>query len=214
MHIDIMLNKLTNAVEKYYQRMMINFYSLKFIPPKSTVHHSIWHENFIAHLASLIQPKLYVEVGLDKGQTFNKVLPYARKLIGIDINKKCAKYIKESHKVTFYCINSAGFAKLARKNKLEINMLFIDADHWANQVLKDFNNLFPFVSDNGLIFLHDSFPKAKENARKGEAGTVYRAIEKLAKNSKTYEMVTMPIPPGLTICRKRKSQVAWETRKS
>jgi len=202
-----------NSINKYFQRMLINLYSLRFIPPKSTTHHANWHENYIAHLASLIQPELYVEVGIDKCQTFNKVLPFAKYLIGIDINPRCANYVTKSPKAKFYNTTSSKLARLAKKDKLTIDMLFIDADHSENQALKDFNNLFPFVTDNGLILLHDSFPKEKKGAMRGGAGTVYRAIEKLSKNTKEYEMVTIPIPPGLTILRKRKSQVHWQSKK-
>lgn len=44
-----------------------------------------WHEDFIVHLASVVRPKVYVELGLFKCALFNRMIPYSERLIGVDV---------------------------------------------------------------------------------------------------------------------------------
>lgn len=39
--------------------------------------------------------------------------------------------------------------------------------------------------------------------------TAYQAIEELSKDTTEYELMTLPVNPGLTLCRKRKKQLSW-----
>lgn len=168
-----------------------------------------WHEDFIVHLAQVIKPKTYVELGLYQCSLFNKIVPIADKLIGLDISPESDKYMKKSAKASFVCSTTDDFAKKLRKSPIKIDMMFIDADHSSESVLKDFNNFFPFVSDQGIIILHDGYPKNKSYTRPGYCGDCYLAIEKLTLQAKErgYEMVTIPVHPGVTICRKRSSHL-------
>jgi len=91
-----------------------------------------------------------------------------------------------------------------------VEMVFINANHAAEQVEKDFNNVFPYVLDNGLIFLHDTFPYEKEQTNCHSCGTAYQFASKLSSiKSLEYEIITIPMHPGLSIIRKRKKQVCW-----
>ena len=101
------------------------------------------------------------------------------------------------------------FSKEARNANLKIDMLFIDADHSKESVLDDFKAYFDLVTVDGIILLHDSYPANEQDALPGYCGDCYKAIEELSKNTEAYEMMTIPVPPGLTLCRKRKKQVAW-----
>lgn len=168
-----------------------------------------WHEQFIIHLAKILRPKVYIELGLYKCKLFNKLIPFCDKLIGVDINRDSGKYIKSSHKTNFFCLSTEKFVDKIRKNPLEIDLLFIDADHSQKSVLKDFENFFPFVKDQGIILLHDGYPKDKKYTQPGYCGDAYKAIEKLSRKTNEYEMTTIPLHPGLTICRKRKKQLPW-----
>lgn len=91
-------------------------------------------------------------------------------------------------------------------------MLFIDADHSKEAVLQDFRGFFPFVAPYGLILLHDSHPGKEGMMHPGLCGTAYQAIEELSKETESYEMMTIPISPGLTICRKRQEQLSWHKK--
>jgi predicted O-methyltransferase YrrM len=168
-----------------------------------------WHEDFIVLLAKFIRPKVYVELGLFHCELFNKMIPYADSLIGVDITPETCQYVQQSPKVRFVNALTSDFALELHSNPLKIDMLFIDADHSKDSVLEDFYNYFPFMAPHGIILLHDTHP-APEHLDPGYCDTAYQAIEELAKNDSGFEMMTIPVPPGLTICRKRLIQLSWQ----
>jgi predicted O-methyltransferase YrrM len=168
-----------------------------------------WHEDFIIHLAKLIRPQIYVELGIYKGALFNRMLPYAEQLIGVDIAPETADYIQQSSKVKFINATSNDFASELKIKSIPINMLFIDANHSKESVLEDFYNFFPFIVPHGIILLHDTHP-APEHLDPRYCDTAYQAVEELAKFTSGFEMITIPVPPGLTICRKRQTQLSWQ----
>ncbi len=169
-----------------------------------------WHEDFIVHLASIIQPQIYVELGLYQCAVFNRIIPFAQQLIGIDIEPSAGKYMHKSPKTHFLNTCTQDYVKQLQDESIAIDMLFIDADHSAEAVLRDFQGFFPFISPHGLILLHDTHPENELQMQPGYSGTAYMAVEELMKQNAEYEMITIPVPPGLTICRKRSAQLSWK----
>lgn len=43
----------------------------------------------------------------------------------------------------------------------------------------------------------------------GLSGTACQVVEILAQDTSAYELMTIPVPPGLTIFRKRQGQLSW-----
>jgi len=173
-----------------------------------------WHEDFIVHLADIVRPRLYVELGLYQCKLFNRIIPYAQHLIGVDIDSRSGCYMQKSEKTHFVNSTTQEFVKNFQLSPLSIELLFIDADHSEAAVVQDFETFFPFVTPHGLILLHDTHPGNEEQLQVGYCGTAYLAIEKLSKQTTEFEMMTIPISPGLTICRKRQAQLAWQESKS
>lgn len=178
--------------------------------PASLFKRTLGHEDIIVLLAKILKPKIYVELGLYECRLFNKMIPFVRdRLIGVDINSRASKFMKHNPKTEFYGLSTDKFVNRLKEEKLTIDMLFIDADHSKEAVLRDFKNYFPFVRDQGIILLHDGYPKDAFHTQKGLCGDGYKAIFELSKVTKDFEMVTLPFHPGLTICRKRIKQVPW-----
>jgi predicted O-methyltransferase YrrM len=169
-----------------------------------------WHEDFIVELAKVVKPQVYIELGLYQCTLFNRILPYADKLIGVDIEKSAGEYMKNSSKTEFFNLSTDEFIEYIKISPIQIDMLFIDADHSKEAVFKDFKNFFPFVRPHGLILLHDTHPENEYFKAKGYCGDGFKAIECLSNSTTDYEMVTIPVHPGLTICRKRNSQLSYE----
>jgi hypothetical protein len=165
-----------------------------------------WHEDFIVHLAHIIRPKVYLELGLYQCALFNRVSQIAERSIGVDLQPDVKKYVKKGE---FYCQNTADFAITAEGLNLKVDMLFIDADHSKEWVKNDFNSYFSLVNDQGIILIHDSYPGSEMYTSSGYCGDGYKSIIDLTLNAKGYEMVTIPVHPGLTICRKREKHLAW-----
>src|SRR6185312_7593802 len=70
-----------------------------------------WHENFIVYLASVLRPKVYVELGLYRCKLFNQIVPYAERLIGLDTEESAGTYMTKSAKTEFHCMTTADYAK-------------------------------------------------------------------------------------------------------
>jgi predicted O-methyltransferase YrrM len=171
-----------------------------------------WHEDFIVHLAGVVRPKVYVELGLYHCALFNRIIPFAEKLIGVDISAESGNYMQQSSKTRFFKGTTQEFAKEMEVNPLQINMLFIDADHSKAAVLHDFKNFFPFVAPHGLILLHDTHPGNEQMIHPEWCGTAYQAVDELLRETGSFELMTIPVSPGLTICRKRQVQLSWQEK--
>ena len=155
------------------------------------------YEDFIVHLARLVRPKLFVKLGLFNCALFNRVVPYAEKSIGVDVQPEAASYMKKSRDTRFVKGTTQDFAKELEVNPLQINMLFIDADPSKVAVKQTFQEFFPFIAPRGLILIHDS---QLENAE---------MLKPVGRDTQPYEFMSIPVSQGLTICRKRQEQVAW-----
>lgn len=169
-----------------------------------------WHEDFIIHLAKIVRPKVYVELGIYHCSLLNRMIPIARQIYGVDINPEAENYLIKSSNVQFYCGSTQKFAEELKVHPLKIDMLFIDADHSKEAVLQDFKDFFPYVIPHGLIVLHDTHPGSDYYKQSEWCGTAYEAVAELAKKTEAYEMMTIPVSPGLTLCRKRQTQLSWE----
>lgn len=176
----------------------------------SSVAKENWHEDFIAHIAETVKPEVYVELGLYQCELFNKIVPLADELYGVDINPDAGKFMQKSAKTFFHCGTTDSFVKIFASQNKKIDLLFIDADHCKESVLQDFWNYFPYVSDHGLILLHDTHPKNLQYTDKGYCGDAYLVVEELKNHSNEFEFMTIPVHPGLTLIRKRRTQLRWD----
>ena len=168
-----------------------------------------WHEDFIVHIAKVIKPNTYVELWLYKCELFNRVIPYAKELIWVDLASEPGKYMKKNKKTSFHNMTTDDYYEIIKKQWKKIDLLFIDANHSKESVKQDFENYFELVSDQWIILLHDWFPKNKKFTQSWYCWDWYIAIEELTKHNKNYEMMTLPVHPWLTICRKRKKHLNW-----
>jgi glycosyltransferase involved in cell wall biosynthesis/predicted O-methyltransferase YrrM len=170
----------------------------------------IWHEDFIVHLASILRPRVYVELGIYRCALFNRVIPFADHLIGVDLNPEAGQFMAKSSKTQFINSTTLEFAQQIKAGSLWIDMLFIDADHSKGAVLQDFYAYLPYVAPHGLILLHDVHPGSEELLNPAWCGTAYLAAEELSRYRDEFEIMTIPASPGLAICRKRQLQLSWQ----
>jgi len=184
------------------------------------------HKPLIVELAKLFKPKVYVELGVGTGYVFNTIFPYVKNyMFGVDINldkyksmyDECpphmpGEYIKKENQyyksVQVIQRSTDEAAKLWPRN-LAIDLLFIDADHSADQVRKDFITWSKFVTPGtGLILLHDTYPCGPKYLNPGYCNDAWRVADLIwgieSEDDYDYEIVTLPGPrAGLSIIRKR-----------
>lgn len=165
------------------------------------------HTNIVTALAIEARPTIYVELGVAEGYTINKVVDYVGKAMGIDSDGNASKLLNK--KIEFYHMTTDTFFE-AMKNSLMIDMLFIDANHDYDQALKDFINFSSIVNENGLIMMHDTFPIDERQIIKGRCSDSWKVAVHIRKNfSKDFEIITIPIHPGISIIRKSNKQLIW-----
>jgi predicted O-methyltransferase YrrM len=160
------------------------------------------HSDFIALLASLYKPNIYVELGLYEGETLTKVIPYVKKIYGIDLKSKPQlENIKNTNsKVSIQYITTNTFFETFKEG---IDMIFIDADHCFESVLTDFENALKCLNPGGVIILHDTDPNDNLLINPGYCGDCYKIVNVLEKRN-DINILTLPIEsPGLSIITKK-----------
>lgn len=97
-----------------------------------------------------IEEMSYLELGLYGGKTFNAVK--AKEKVSVDINPKLPT------KPTF-CMTTDEFFK---QNKRRFDVIFVDADHRVEQVVKDVANAMAICDK--MLFIHDLYPDSEGQA--------------------------------------------------
>jgi predicted O-methyltransferase YrrM len=156
-----------------------------------------------------MKPKIYAEVGVYEGDTLNKVFKYVDRAYAADINSECFKFLPNSERLIKVHGDSVILADTIRKNHDQVDLLFIDANHESSFVQKDFENLLPCLAINAIVLFHDTFPKDESFTSPKYCGDAYLAIEELAKRHVSWNFVTLPIHPGLTIASKIPNLPSW-----
>jgi predicted O-methyltransferase YrrM len=173
------------------------------------------HITFLKLFASLIKPKVYLEYGVRTGTCFNAMIeetrPFNTRCIGVDL-ETCMNYNSSGE---YYKMSTDNFVADVLPNlNIIIDMVFIDACHTEEQCSKDFESLFPYIAEDGLIFLHDTYPYNETLTGPDYCDTAYLSAWKI-RNNEYYrnrcELVTIPVNPGLTIVRKSTRQLFWKT---
>ena len=180
--------------------------------------------DFINHLIRENNYASYIEIGVDKGQCFNKVI--CANKIGADPNSKIKNKGKESivdlHSDDFFEVLINGLISYPES---EIDLIFIDGDHTAEQVEKDIVNAYRCLSDNGMILLHDINPPTRESQEVPKVsspwkGTVWRAWVGFIKKYPEIEAYTTNHDTGIGVIHKNPnvvpekgfiSKMKWET---
>lgn len=88
-----------------------------------------------------------------------------------------------------------------------IGLAFIDGEHKFEQVKKDFDNTFNLLSDDGYIFLHDTYPPEESYVLNEYCADAYKMRQELEKRDDVdcftfNKMVACNV--GITMARKRK----------
>lgn len=172
---------------------------LRNVPPPSE---TFDHVTFLNFMCSWIKPECYLELGVRDGRNFFSVAKHCQKAIGVDI-VSCSKSLLNN--MEFHICNTDEYFKNLNDD-IKFDVVFIDADHSHEQSLKDFLNVKDKVIDDGFIFFHDTYPYDPYLFDMTLSGDVYKTALYIKKHfNEDFEIVTLPINPGLTIVKKIKN---------
>lgn len=160
------------------------------------------HVGFIANMAMWYKPEIFVEYGTSTGLTAKACAPYCGRLITVDVSHNQFVGPKPSNVQLCTC-STRNFKEILPTLESTIDMAFIDADHCADSAFADFEDLFPYITKNGLIFLHDTYPCEGKWTEPRYCGDSWKVPDRIKKKySDVCEIVTLPIQPGLTMVKK------------
>jgi hypothetical protein len=163
--------------------------------------------NVLKELVLLGDPDVYVEIGVQKAETFNLVAPGARRAIAVDINPM--PQVIRNPNVEVFHMSSLEFAEVWQG---KIDILFIDGDHRREAVRQDILALEKFVPEcTGLILLHDTYPVVPDLEKDSYCSNAWEVAREIHEDWEGWEIVTIPGPwAGLSILRKAPRHLAWK----
>ncbi len=157
-------------------------------------------QDIIQKIIDIKKFKTYLEIGCDNDELFNFIK--CEKKIGVDPEK--GGNIRST---------SDNFFK---KNNLFFDLIFIDGLHEFDQVCKDIENSLNFLSNNGVIILHDCLPnnvyqQIVPRCKRTWNGDVWKAIVKY-RTDDNLDIYTCNADSGLGIIFKRKNKNKLEKK--
>lgn len=155
------------------------------------------HSELLASLAqTLPYRKIYLELGLQFGGTFDLVAPFFERALAVDVD--------EPHGLCqeFYRGTTNQFFEHLPPGLENVDLIFIDADHSAEQVFRDAVNALQIIRPlAGLVVLHDTYPANVNELSPAFCGDAWKAVSQIRQRA-WVESVTLPGLHGLTICRR------------
>ena len=159
--------------------------------------------SIINHLIKKNNYRKYLEIGVRKGNNFNKInVDYK---VGVDPSP-----LFESENL--YKLTSDEFFK---NNNTKFDIIFLDGLHLEDQVDKDISNSLKVLSNNGIIIMHDCNPPSKFHQREEYEvsgtfpawnGTVWRSFVKLRMKSSSLKLHCVDCDWGVGIITKGNSK--------
>lgn len=166
------------------------------------------YRDWLAWLHQQIQPALYVEIGVEKGESLALARPPTR-VIGIDpspVGDPLARCVAPTQ---LYPMSSEDFFRAPPAGcellKQKFNLAFIDGDHRFESVLDDFIRLEAWAAPGALMVLHDTLPLTQVTASPDRqsgfyTGDAWKIVPCLRGLRPQLRIVSLPVAPtGLTL---------------
>jgi len=162
------------------------------------------HDQMISYLVEKREYSSFLEIGVWGGRTnppHNRIV--CKNKIGVDPDTNFG-----SMERVIPWTSDQYFDFLYRyTNNVEFDIIFIDGLHTEEQVDKDIENSLNFLSEDGLIMLHDCSPPTEWHARPLEEfdgtgqwnGTSYRSVVKLRCTDENMNILTVDDDWGCSI---------------
>lgn len=151
--------------------------------------------DIINTLLSRCEGKRYLEIGLNRGECFDRVKCDYK--ISVDPDPKCH---------ASFCMTSDEFFHQYEGNRFSV--IFLDGLHHSSQLSRDITNAFEWLEPNGFIVCHDCNPTKEEEQRvpretKRWNGDVWKSICAI-RNITDINIMTVNTDEGCAILTKRK----------
>lgn len=166
------------------------------------------YRDWLAWLHRQLQPALYVEIGVEKGESL-ALAQAPTQAIGIDPTPLDDPLSRCTAPTQLYRQSSEDFFRAPPAgcplHGQGFNLAFVDGDHRFESVLDDFIRLEPWAAPGAVVVLHDTLPlnelTASPTRQSGfYTGDGWKIVPCLRGLRPQLRMVTLPVAPtGLTL---------------
>lgn len=166
------------------------------------------HKTFLSVIAQHMVPVHYLELGVCDGDVFTEIASHSVKATAVDTRN--IEFTLPSNAEYYQGTTDLYFENLS--DEVKFDMIFIDADHNHKQSLVDFMNAQRHLIDDGFIFLHDTYPMNETFFNRAFCDDSYKTAHYIKSYmSDSFEVLTLPFHPGLTLVKKIKKdkQLIW-----
>lgn len=155
-----------------------------------------FHKFVIESIVRYTNCKTYLELGLYDGDTFELIAPLVDRAIGVDV-----KDIRRQKIGEFYQMTTDDFFNQFND---KVDIVFIDADHKHESVVRDLENSLKLLNKYGIIFLHDTDPMEKRLLQPGYCNDCYKTVDYINTNHPELNIITLPLTDaGLSIVMRK-----------
>ena len=134
------------------------------------------YEKVLKWVHRIVQPSLYIEIGVSRGDSLKTTLPTTR-LIGIDPSTKWTKEWTANPRANIFNMTSDEFFARVQSGAIPgvhgFSLAFVDGLHTYDQALRDFINLEKISSPESVVMFHDCIPLDEISARNPRAAQFY-----------------------------------------
>ena len=152
-----------------------------------------WHKQFLSTLASVQRPGCYLELGLSTSPALLTLSGFCLSVHGVD---PAGIQFDVPTNATIHAMTTNEFFAGPAKMIPPPNLVFVDADHRSHQVMRDLEGIASIAAENCIVAIHDTFPPDDLHKEDHYCSDSYRVPKIMI-----WERVTLPFPPGLTLCR-------------
>ena len=154
------------------------------------------YKYIIGEIVKNIENATYLELGVYFGDSFDYIRPLVKRAIGVDRKDQRINRVGE-----FYVMKTDDYFK---KHKTMVDVVFIDAGHKINNVIKDFKNSLCVLNKYGIIFIHDTDPKTKKYVDSKFCDDSYKIVDYIIENYPSLNVITLPLAnEGLTLIMRK-----------
>jgi len=167
------------------------------------------HIALVEQIAALIKPRVYLEVGVYRCSTINRVAKHASTAIGVDINQDALSHARGKNIETVHGDLNVARPSLEKYRGL-IDLAFIDGDHRIESLRSDFELLSPYVSNSAAILIHDTWPGTREYSSDLYCSNSYLFPNEINDAvDRMWSAATLAAHPGLTMVTRRGILPSW-----
>lgn len=164
-----------------------------------TVPWNRWHAPIIASVVASYSRPTYLEIGVFRGDCLAEVAPHAGQAHGVDVTFK--RVVHDLSAARLWEMPSDEFFRAY--DGAAPDVIFVDGDHAYEQARRDIHNALELLSQDGCLFLHDTWPVFAAATDRMTCGEVYRVADELREDER-FDVATIRRWPGLSLVTHRR----------